>query len=252
MSSKLILQRDFTAAQTRLKFVASNRESTPRLEEKIDKVWRNQQEKARRQGYDLWDAEGYRLNELSVDGDVIVLEIADVPYHIHSAMKELHTDPQFREENYDKLIVADALIRTSDGFYIFAQVDKVAEQEVVLVGGSCTKERLKLTTSKDLFDFIHQRVADVLNISRPVIAPPTLRGVIQNNMGYINLIFSVQLSVSSKELTKKFTPNSGVSGLVFVKEFELKTFLRTSRGYIRTLTPLIGNKTGITNKNDQH
>lgn len=211
----------------------------PYIEQKVEETWNKQQAKAKQQGYDLWDAEGYRLNGFSVNKDTLLLEIAEVSYRVHSAMKELYKDPEVHEANFDKLIAADALIKTSDGMYILAQVDKVAEQEVVLIGGSCTKKRLRLDTAQDLFHFLMQRVADVLSIPKSAIEPPMLKGIIQNELGYVNLIFFTQLSLSSKAVLERFTPNSGVRCLVFVKETEAKEYFGKAQGYIRELVKLV-------------
>lgn len=239
LRSRLLLKDTFSSEQIDIVLAPSNRTTTPQFEQQIEDTWGRQLVKAQRRGDQLWDTEAYRLNNFSVQDGRLQLELATVAYRVHSALKELHSEPRISEKHADKLLVADALVRTNDGMYIVARVDKVSEQAVVLLGGSCTKGRLPKLNSKALFDFAVDRLATVLNVSKKSLEPPVLKGVILNEVGSAHLIFEVAASCSSEDLAQNFISNNGISELIFVKESDLPQFLASADGYIKETARLL-------------
>lgn len=245
ISSKLLLQGTFRANQVSIRHTISSRLTDPALEKRIDNIWQAQQAKGKERGDTLWDAEAYRLNGCSIEGGKLVLEVAPIQYKVHAAMKELHSEPDISEAHLDRLLATDALIKTSDSKYILGQADKVAEQGVILLGGSCSKQRVTLTSASDLFNFVRKRIADLLAISGNDLGEPMLRGIVLNEHGGVSLVFYITTPLSSQTINERFLPNNGVSSLVFVEKEKLRDYLLSAEGYVKEVNRLIGRGGGV-------
>ena len=217
----------------------SNRPIDPSIEDSLEKIWLQHLKAARQKGMKLHDSEAYRLNAFQSHSGHLSLELAPVNYRTHAAMKSFYDNPQLSERYFDKTLVADSLIRTVDGKYIFGKVDKVAEHATYLIGGTCAKYRVEIANASDLFEFARNRVGEVLNIAKSKIIVGNLMGIIQNEIGCVHAIFDTQVALSSDEIMKNFRPNSGVSELVAIDEADVAAYLARSEGYVAAVADLL-------------
>lgn len=157
------------------------------------------------------------------------LELAPGHYRTHAAMKSFYDNPRVTEQYFDKTLVADSLIRSTDDKYILGKVDKVAERAVYLIGGTCAKSRVTITSAADLFEFARQRVSEVLNVAESSVATSALVGLVQNEIGCIHAIFDTQVALSSDEIMTSFQPNNSVDELITVDEIDIATYLNQGR-----------------------
>lgn len=239
MKSRLLATGHFSSKKVNVNLNLSNRQVSPELEKQIDTIWAEHTFKAKIGGKELYDSECYRLNSLATNDGVLSLDLGPVQYKVHAALKELWTSELVDENNCDKLIIVDSLLKTSDGYFVLGSYNKIVEQdEVYFIGGSCSKSRYEIQAAADLFAYLNQRLERVLCIKQIDIKESTLVGVIFNRIGCVNIIFHVKLSVSREVLECQFRPNSGVSQLVFVKAEGIRSFLSKAENYISAASEL--------------
>jgi hypothetical protein len=217
----------------------SNRLTSYPIESAIENAWAIQLEAAKQKGMQLYDSEAYRLNAFQVRAGRLGLELAPISYKIHAAMKSLHGDPRISEQHLDKTLVVDSLLKTMDGKYIFGKVDKVVESAVCLIGGSCAKSRVEISSTADLFKYAQIRAAQVLGIAGSIVTINDLIGLIQNEVGCVNAIFDTTVALTADSILDTFHPSNAVSDLIVVDESRLGAYLAKGDGYIVAVAALL-------------
>ena len=241
--SRVILAGSFTPDHIEIRHDAiSNRLVDPALEADIDAEWARQLELASQRGLTLYDASVYRLNTLSPQDNALTLHLAPVPYRIHATMKTLHTDPRIREGHVDKVLIADAMIRTCDDFYLFAHIRKLVEDTIYLIGGSCTPERQILANATDLWNYMRSKIDLILRTGEQRIEVGSLIGFIQNEVGCVHAIFDTRVDATHDEILRRFQPGNGVGGLEPVPAPEVVAFLESGQGYVPSVAPLLATR----------
>jgi len=238
--SRVTLSGSFSPDQVTIRHdPVSDRIIHPELEAKLDREWERQQRLAAERGVTLYDAPVYRLNAHHLHGDTLTLHLAPEPYRIHSTLKALHNDRLIREDHVDKVLIADALIRTRDDVYLFAHIRKLVEHTTYLIGGSCTPERQILTTSTDLWNYMRSKIDLILRTGEARIQVGMLLGFIQNEVGCIHAIFDTEVDATYEEILEHFQPGNGVGGLECVPAERLVPFLESGEGYVPAVAPLV-------------
>lgn len=237
--SHVIAQGEFVSDQVVISTGQSNRTVNVAIEARIEELWAEQLETARQKGLQLYDSQAYRLNACQQDTGHISLELALINYKIHAAMKALHNEPNVHEEHFDKTLVADSLVKTSDNKYVFMHVRKVVEDTVYLVGGTCAESRMAIHASYDFFAFMKAKIADILNVPESAIHVSLLFGLIQNEVGCVNAIFDTQVDLSSQDIINAFVPRNGVNDLVMVDAASVKSYVAKAEGYVAAVAELL-------------
>jgi len=220
----------------------SERVILPDLDALIDQEWARQQELARERGLPLYDANVYRLNDVTAGDDGLALHLAPEPYRAHATMKTLHVMPMIQDEHVDRVLVADALIRTRDNMFLFGHIQKLIETRTYLIGSTCTPERQVIATASDLWKYILQRVDLVLGIGQKRIWVGPLLGFVQDEVGCVHAIFDTEVDATHEEILERFQPGNGVGGLECVPADQLLPFLEAGEGYVPAVAAILAGR----------
>jgi hypothetical protein len=219
--------------------VESNRTVDPDIELLIEREWQRQLERAAARGATYYDSETYRLNDFAEEGNSIVLYLAPAAYRIHAAMKAIHDDPRIAEEHFDRQIVVDSIVRTMDDYFVLHSVEKVVETETYLIGGSCSKSRTVIESASDLVVDLLNHVDRVLGLDESERAIGDLRGIVQNEIGCVHVIFDVRVTLTSNELWERFVPGPVSKAIEVVPQQDIQQWIADASGYMRVMSDLV-------------
>ncbi len=204
------------------------------LEQAINAVWEDQRRVASERGLYLEDAPAYRLESASDREGRLVLGVALEPYRVHSAMKVLHADPRVRSHHHDRILVADALVRTADDRVVLVRTPKATGIEMQLVGGTASPAQRVIACAEDLMTFTRERVVRALDGTRGLIETRGILGLVEHEVGCRNVVVDVRLGVPAAEVLAR-----GAGGLVVVPSAALAGFLRDAPGYLPAVADLL-------------
>jgi hypothetical protein len=209
---------------------ASSRVVEPWLEAAIDVEWASQV--ARADGA-LTDGPAYRVEQASAEDGVLRIALALEPYRVHSAMKVLHADPRVTPAHHDRILVADALVRTRDDRVVLLRTPKVTGTELQLVGGTASPAQRPIRSTADLVAFTRQRVARALSGTGEIEVRSVL-GLVDHVVGCVNVVLDVRVAAAVAELAPV-----GASELVVVDLAVLRGFLLDAPGYLPGVADLL-------------
>lgn len=204
------------------------------VEDAVDAVWAEQRRVAHQGGQRLEDAPAYRLEVAVERGDRLELAVALEPYRMHSAMKVLHRDPRVCAEHHDRILVADALVATADDQFLLLRTAKPTGVELQLVGGTASPAQRSIAEAGDLMTFTRERVLRALDGARGLVDVVQIRGVIEHEVGCVNVVIEVRLRVAAAEVAAR-----GGAELVVVPAAGLAEFLRAAPGYLPAVADLL-------------
>jgi hypothetical protein len=200
------------------------------IESLIDSEWARQLERAAERGATYYDSETYRLNDFVAEGDRIVLNFAPAAYRIHAAMKAIHDDPRIGEEHVDRQVIVDSIVRTSDNCFVLHTVEKVVETETYLIGGSCSKSRTRIDSAADLAAYALDRVDHVLGLRESERDTGDFRGIVQNEIGCVHVIFDVRTKLTASALLDRFEPGPVSKAIEIIPESNVQQWIADAGG----------------------
>ncbi len=238
--SHVLLKAEFLVDQVDItSTLTSNRLINPSIESAIEQEWVRQLKIAAQKRIHLYDSEAYRLNMFQTEAGRLDLELAPVSYKVHAAMKNLYNDARITEQHLDRTLVADSIIKTMDGKCVLGKVNKIAENAVYLIGGTCAKSRMEITCGADFFNFTRKRASEILCIAESAVSIQRLIGIVQNEVGCVNAIFDTRVALLSSEVVGAFQPNNGVSELIMIDEAKIAAYLAESEEYVTAVADLL-------------
>ena len=231
---RAVLRGGWPASAVDVVAVESSRVVEDEVERAVDTVWADQRRVAHGRGMRLEDAPAYRLERAAVRGGRLELGLSLEPYRVHSAMKVLHRHPRVRSHHHDRTLVVDALVRSADGQVLLVRTPKPTGVELQLVGGTASPAQRAITSADDLVEFIRERVLRALDGVRGLLEVREVRGLVEHEVGCVNLVIDVRLAVPAAEVLAL-----GGAELVVVPAESLPQFLRDAPGYLPAVADLL-------------
>ncbi len=214
----------------------SSRRRDPEVEALLDAEWAAQLARARAHRTPYADNPAYRLEDAVGDGPRAVLTLATERYRVHAAMKVLHAHPAVSEEHHDRLLVADGLVRTSDGLVVLQRLPKLTGTTTELVGSTCAPHLRAIDSGADLTGYLTRRVAGALAVDADVVRVGRLLGLVLHEVGCVCAVHGVNLTMTFHEVAAGH-PTPDV--LVAVPEAGLRAWLTAEGGYLPAVAELL-------------
>lgn len=231
---RAVLRGAWSASAVDVVTIESSRAVEAEVEQAVATVWADQRRVAHQRGLRLEDAPAYRLEHHACREGRLELGLALEPYRVHSAMKVLHRDPRVQSRHHDRILVADALVTSADGQVLLLRAPKPTGVELQLVGGTASPAQRAIACAEDLFLFARERVLRALDGTRGLVEVREVRGLVEHEVGCVNVVIDVQLAVPAAEVLAR----DGAE-LVVVPATSLREFLRDAPGYLPAVADLV-------------
>jgi 8-oxo-dGTP pyrophosphatase MutT (NUDIX family) len=209
------------------------------IKEKAKLLWEEELKNAEGEEAILFDADIYRLENLDFLNGKLFLTLGIVPYSFQKVAKYLVSEIIKESKNYyPNGLFATTLIMTKDNQYVFGKRGKtISKNEIDMIGGVLSKDENIVKKGSDLFKAIIQELNEELNLEKKNIGEICLKGVISTSTLKVGLVFYTVLNITSRDLEKTFSnrKDNEMSGLIFVKKANLRSFLLSLGGYKITI-----------------
>lgn len=218
----------------------SNRKINAEVEKNIQAIWEETIKESKRKGWNIYNGESYRLEEISKDKSNVELKVSRLKFKTRNSLtRQSASLHKLGEDYFCKGLAIGWFLRTSDNKYIFGQRsgNSLTETRTDFIGGIL--EDVDLKSGKDI---IHKGLQEVkeesgiseqnlkgINIATFVISPST--NIIILASALVNLD-----STECKSIFEKDRLENEMRKLVFVDEENLGQFLLDLGGY---KTPLV-------------
>jgi hypothetical protein len=220
----------------------SDRETTPVLETKIKKTWKEIKKFAKESGKNCYDGTNYRLNNLTYTHGKLNLEVSTIKYRVTSSL-QLLTQKMSKSLSVKKkhnVCSCGSAVRTKDGKYVVAELSgkSMNSNRLELLGGMVEKP-LPLTNSKELFDHLYSELKEEAFINKKDVGSIILRAVMRSAGGTIVFHFDTKLNLTSKTIRERFIKNKNrdpdIADLLFLSKKDFVTYLKTSDRVIKNM-----------------
>lgn len=192
--------------------------------------WENTLKVAKEKNQKIWDSIIYRFESSEISLQKLYLYLSIIPFSIRLEINK-HTEKikQLGQQYSPKGMFSSCFVKTSDGHMVFVEKSNVyvTQKKYALVGGVFSKSELIINSGNDLFESVRREVVEELGVDKEHIIENILK------MGYLTenwnvcFLFSVQLSLTKKELLERFKKYSDdeVKDLIFFTNENIKDSL---------------------------
>ncbi len=206
----------------------------------VGPAWQTRLGQAAAQGRPLWDGVFYRLADLSpLEGSApVTLRLGTVAYRYVATYRLLQAQhAAFGLEPFNHLTTA-ALIRTSDGHYLFGRRGSGA---IDLIGGGVQPEELAVSSGADLEQNLRKEIFEEVGIAPGELTGMDGLGVILSSNSNVLLIAATPTRLTKDEAEAAFAhrEEDEMASPVFVPEKELPDFLLGLTDYRRLIPQLL-------------
>jgi len=233
---RILTRASFTLADIGIELCAHEWQPTPAYNALVHAEWRRM---VARSAEPLWDGLYYRvlnLDELEKGAAPATLRLGAVRYRhiatfpaLHDHHARLHLDP------FNHLSTG-ALIRTSDGFYLFGRRARNGATEII--GGGVQSDELVVASGADLERNLYKELREEVGITRPDIHALSGIGILYAATSNVIVIAHAAVGLSRAAAENRFLARTEpeMAAPVFVPEHDLRAALHSMAGY-RTLIP---------------
>jgi len=220
----------------------SNRKIDKSLELKVSQKWEEMLKEAKSKGKLIYNGESYRLNNLTETNCKLHFEVSKFRYSTRRPIREFPEElEKLGEDYYSRGLAIGGFIKTTDDLYIFGKRSgKTMETNSEdFIGGIVDEVDLK--TGEDIFKLNKREIFEELNITSAEIADIYLVGVVSTGVANVVIISQTFLNVDSEHVNQLFDKrkDSEMKSLRFVKEKDLKTYLKGLGGHKNAVVELI-------------
>lgn len=178
----------------------------------------------------IWDSTIYRFESCKVSSQKLHLDLSTIPFSIRLEMNK-YTDKikQLGLLYSPRGMFNSCLVKTSDDYAVFVEKSNVyvTQKKYAWVGGVFSKSEFIINSGNDLFESAKREIVEELGVEKEYIIENILK------MGYLTenwnvcFLFSVQLSLTKKELSERFRKYSDdeVKNLIFFTYENIKNSL---------------------------
>jgi 8-oxo-dGTP pyrophosphatase MutT (NUDIX family) len=199
----------------------------------VHDCWKHKEQLAKDEGVRIWDGMYYRVENLAEieESGKLKFKLGTVPYrYIATAvdLKDAYVANKFVPLCH---LSTAAMIRTSDGVYVFGKRSRNGILDVI--GGGAQQDEIEIKEGMDLERNLRKEILEETGIDDSHIELIEGMGIVHSMTSNIILISHVQLTISQKETSDVFKHRleDEMSDLVFVPETEIKDFLRNMPSY---------------------
>jgi 8-oxo-dGTP pyrophosphatase MutT (NUDIX family) len=232
--ARTIYSKKFSAADIKISgFLGKEWVANSSYDELVQAVWKQKEQLAKEDGVKIWDGMYYRVenvSEIEKSGE-LRFELGTVPYRYIATVIDLQDS--FVANKFDPLchLSTAAMIRTSDGFYVFGKRSR--NGMVDLIGGGAQQDEMVINSGIDLERNLRKEVYEETSISESHIRSVQGIGIVRSMTSNTILISTVQLNVSRDQVRDIFKDRleDEMSDLLYVSDVEIEFFLRKMSSY---------------------
>lgn len=205
----------------------------------VEAAWAKMRLEQMRLAQPLWDGSYYRIvdpTELSRGARV---RLGMIPYRYIATYPTLHERHMRRGLQALNHLSTVALVRTSDGFYVFGK--RARNGKPGLFGGGVQPEELQVACGADLEENIYKELLEEAGLRRCDVKDLTGIGAVVSGTSNVILMALVHLRIKCSEVEAQFCSRTEdeMAELVFVPEMELKGYLNEMPDYRRLISKLL-------------
>jgi 8-oxo-dGTP pyrophosphatase MutT (NUDIX family) len=187
----------------------------------------------------LWDGIYYRVLGVQ-DCDQGLLRLGTVRYRYIATFPGLHQHHAcLNLEPLNHLSII-ALIRCSDGFYLFGR--RTGNGETDFIGGGVQKDELEIAAGADLERNLLKEIQEETGIRRDAIQQLTGIGILLSSTSNVLIAGHANTGLTKAQAIAGFAERTDdeMSDLVFIPKTELASALRSMSDYRQLISGLIG------------
>ena len=175
------------------------------IQSQIEQVWISQLQRAEQEGYQLWDAPAYTLEQVESRGNQLKLEVGLLSYKTVVGLNVLIKEDQLGPELAPKQMYSSLLIKTLDHKYLFGVGAKqVFVGQMKLIGGVYSQAEVELTSGRALFAGAIRELGEELGVPESAVAQIKLKRIYATPRGLRDFVFRVDLNLKAKEVRQYF------------------------------------------------
>ncbi|MDP4201045.1 MAG: hypothetical protein Q8902_15935 [Bacteroidota bacterium] len=238
-SPEIILDSQFRFDDIEIKTTESDWVVPAEYDQAVDRIWSQKQQAAQDGGYPIWDGTYYRVANVSEVADkqkAIALRLGTIPYRYIASYPLLHEQHERCKLPPLHHLSTAAVIRTSDGQYVFGRRSRSGT--IDLIGGGAQCDELEIATGADLQRNLTKEIQEEIGVEFSGIRTVLGIGILISTTSNILLVALVETDVSASDIEAGFAnrEEDEMGSLVFVAPSEVALFLRALSDY-RALIP---------------
>lgn len=186
----------------------------------------------------LWDGNYYRVVDPTELSGGARVRLGTIPYRYIATYRALHEQHMRYGLKALYHLSTAALVRTSDGFYVFGK--RARNGMVDLLGGGVQPEELTVCGA-DLEENVYKELLEEAGLCRSDIEELTGMGAVVSGTSNVILIAIVHLKIGRGHVETQFPRRTEdeMAELVFVPEIELQRHLDEMTDYRKLITELL-------------
>jgi len=215
--------------------------ANPEYDDLVNTIWKEKEYLAKEDGVKIWDGIYYRvanLDQIEESGE-LSFELSTVPYRYIATAQDLSNS--FIANKFESLnhLSTAAMIRTSDGRYIFGKRSRNGVLDVI--GGGAQQDEMVIKEGIDLERNLRKEMLEETGIQDSQIELIQPIGIVHSITTNIIFVSLVQLNISQSQMSDIFKNRleDEMSDLVYVPEAEIKTFLNEMPSYRPLIVDLL-------------
>jgi 8-oxo-dGTP pyrophosphatase MutT (NUDIX family) len=211
-----------------LRIEISGREwtATPEYDLLVNAAWHRMREQ-----HSLWDGVYYRVTDPAKLARSCIMRLGLIRYRYIATFPALQD--QFVRSGLESPyhLSTIALIRTSDGHYLFGK--RARTLAIDLIGGGVQQDELAVTAAADLEQNLYKEIREETGILREHIQELAGRGALLSSTSNVLLLAHAQLRISRIDAQALFArrAENEMTEPVFVAEEELRSYLHALPDY---------------------
>lgn len=205
---------------------ASNRAIDPTIEDQLDAVWEAKVQKAKEEGRTIYNGLSYRLNAFEEREGKLCVDFGIIEYKVRDGLIAVPGFFDLPEPYYRKGCYTGASVKTSDGYYLMAELSgKSMNMNAIDLLGGIMETEPACNTGADIFASLYKELEEEALISERDIADSYLRALYLEHRTNVCFYFEVTLKISSEEILKRFEHASSDQDIRSIKIFKKEDYL---------------------------
>lgn len=222
----------------------SSRKAPDDLAAQTEVRWERYIEESTKIGRKVWDGVLYRFENFEVNDNRLTLYMSTISTKEAIVFRLLGGKLLYPESAWSKNLFICALIRTSNGEYVFGELSGVttSTRPFDLIGGVLSRNEGIISSGNDLIKMWSSELEDEINVSAKYLKQTELIGIVCTKTSSVGLIFHTLVEKTTDEIRVAFEKqNDGeLKGVLGVPVTELDQFLEKCGGHFPLISKLLG------------
>ncbi len=186
----------------------SNRKIAPAIEGQLDAFWEAKKKHADENGKVCYNGISYRLNAIEERDGKVVVDFGMFEYKVRDGLIAIPEYFELPEEYYRKGCFSTATVKTSDGYYLMAELSgkSMNENRTELIGGMM-ETNIAFQSGADIFKSFYDELEEEAGIKEKDIATCVLTAIFLEESTNVGFYFEVVTTISSNDLLERFQKN---------------------------------------------